>query len=174
MWQHEHFSATKRSEKQMEDFRNVLSDCNMQDLGYRGLPWTYNNKKKGDQNVKVRLDRAVACPKWSSMFPQAEVTHIVSSRSDHCLVLLDLENKRKGRKTTKTQRYEMVWEREESLPDEINTAWEGHVSAGNLQEIHQTLKSTMVCLKDWSTNFFGAVSKEIADLKTKLERLLQN
>jgi hypothetical protein len=122
----------------------------------------------------MRLDRAFACPKWSSMFPQADVTHIVSSRANHCPILLDLDNKRKGRKTTKTQRYEMMWEREEFLLDEINTAWEGHVSAGNLQEIHQKLKSTMVCLKDWSTKSFGAVSKEIADLKTKLERLLEN
>jgi hypothetical protein len=161
-----------KSKWRISEMSSLIVTCKI--LATVDYPGPITIKKKGDQNVKVRLDRAVACPKWSSMFPQAEVTHIVSSRSDHCLVLLDLENKRKGRKTTKTQRYEMVWEREESLPDEINTAWEGHVSAGNLQEIHQTLKSTMVCLKDWSTNFFGAVSKEIADLKTKLERLLQN
>jgi hypothetical protein len=44
MWQHEHISATRRNEKQMEDFRNALSDCNLHDLGFLGLPWTYNNK----------------------------------------------------------------------------------------------------------------------------------
>jgi hypothetical protein len=32
MWQHEHFSATKRNERQMENFRETLSDCNLHDL----------------------------------------------------------------------------------------------------------------------------------------------
>jgi hypothetical protein len=42
MWQYEHFSATPRSEKQMMDFREVLSHCDLHDLGFSGLPWTYN------------------------------------------------------------------------------------------------------------------------------------
>jgi hypothetical protein len=71
MWQHEHFSATKRNERQMENFRETLSDCNLHDLGYSGLPWTYNNKQSGRQNVRVRLDRAVADPSWTNLFPEA-------------------------------------------------------------------------------------------------------
>jgi hypothetical protein len=47
MWQHEHLSITKRNERKMENFREVLSDCNLHDLGFTGLPWTYNNKKEG-------------------------------------------------------------------------------------------------------------------------------
>jgi hypothetical protein len=38
MWQYEHFSATPRSEKQMMDFREVLSHCDLHDLGFSGLP----------------------------------------------------------------------------------------------------------------------------------------
>jgi hypothetical protein len=60
MWQHEHLSATKRNEKQMQIFCEALSDCNLHDLGYSGLPWTYNNKQKDKKNVRIRLDRAVA------------------------------------------------------------------------------------------------------------------
>jgi endonuclease/exonuclease/phosphatase family metal-dependent hydrolase len=62
MWQHEHLSESKRNESLMENFRNVLSHCNLHDLGFTGLPWTYNNKQKGKKNVRVRLDRAVASP----------------------------------------------------------------------------------------------------------------
>jgi endonuclease/exonuclease/phosphatase family metal-dependent hydrolase len=69
MWQHEHLSTTKRNERQMENFRNVLSECNLHDLGFSGLPWTYNNKQKGRKNVRVRLDRATASPEWSNHFP---------------------------------------------------------------------------------------------------------
>ena len=34
MWQFEHFSETRRSERQMEDFRDVLSMCDLHDLGF--------------------------------------------------------------------------------------------------------------------------------------------
>jgi hypothetical protein len=75
MWQHEHFSATRRNEQQMENFRNTLSFCNLHDLGFSDLPWTYNNKQKGRKNVRVRLDRAVAYPDWSNKFPNTMVNH---------------------------------------------------------------------------------------------------
>ena len=43
MWQYEHFSETPRAERQMMDFREVLSHCDLHDIGFSGLPWTYNN-----------------------------------------------------------------------------------------------------------------------------------
>jgi hypothetical protein len=37
-------SARKRPERQMLDFRELLSHCGVHDLGFRGKPWTYDNK----------------------------------------------------------------------------------------------------------------------------------
>jgi hypothetical protein len=52
----------------MEGFRETLDHCELFDLGLSGLPWTYDNRKKGDCNVKVRLDKvlASACSGWIS------------------------------------------------------------------------------------------------------------
>jgi hypothetical protein len=58
MRQYEHFSETPRPERQMMDFREVLSHCDLHDLGFSGLLWTYNNNQGGDRNVRVRLDRS--------------------------------------------------------------------------------------------------------------------
>ena len=44
----------------MAAFRDVLADCGLTDLGFVGLPFTYDNGRDGNANVKVRLDRAVA------------------------------------------------------------------------------------------------------------------
>ena len=68
MWQGEHFSATKRSERHMSNLREVLGWCNLYDLGYRGPAWTFDNKQKGKANVKARLDRGTMdgyVPAWS-------------------------------------------------------------------------------------------------------------
>jgi hypothetical protein len=66
MWQEMHFSRSKRSERLMMDFREVLSHCDLYNIGFVGTPWTWDNKQKGQRNVKVRLDRDVAIPSWST------------------------------------------------------------------------------------------------------------
>jgi exonuclease III len=75
----------------MIDFREVLNHCNLYDLGFTGLPWTYDNMKKGDGNVRVRLDRVVASSGWMQRFANARLHHIVSARSDHCPILMEVE-----------------------------------------------------------------------------------
>jgi hypothetical protein len=62
LWQEEHMSVNPTAVNQMEAFREVLFDCNLSDLGFAGVPYTYDNKRTGWANVCVRLDRAVACP----------------------------------------------------------------------------------------------------------------
>lgn len=123
MWQYEHFSQHPRSERQMLDFREVLSHCDLHDLGFTGLPWTYNNNQAGCRNVRVRLDRAVANTEWIDLFPEANVHHLTSPRSDHKILLLQLL--RNGPvMPKKIFRYEIMWEREEELGTVIERAWQ--------------------------------------------------
>jgi hypothetical protein len=65
MWPHELLSTQKCPERQMLDFRGILSHCDLHDLSFVGQPWAFDNKQPADKNVRVRLDRAVASPSWS-------------------------------------------------------------------------------------------------------------
>jgi hypothetical protein len=56
LWDFEHFSTRHRPEKQMTDIREVLTQCDFHDLGFSGLPWTYDNRQRSNRNVRVRLD----------------------------------------------------------------------------------------------------------------------
>uniref|UniRef100_A0A453EDJ8 Endonuclease/exonuclease/phosphatase domain-containing protein n=1 Tax=Aegilops tauschii subsp. strangulata TaxID=200361 RepID=A0A453EDJ8_AEGTS len=60
LWQHEHLSRSLRAEGQMTAFRDCLLVCELEDLGFSGLPFTYDNGQQGDRNVRVRLDRVCA------------------------------------------------------------------------------------------------------------------
>jgi hypothetical protein len=75
----------------MSLFREALNDCDLVDLGFVGLPYTYDNGRGGDANVKVCLDRAVADTNWRDLFAEATVHHLVSSRSDHCPLLVEIK-----------------------------------------------------------------------------------
>jgi hypothetical protein len=53
----EHFGSQERSERQMEGFREAVADYGFLDLGFSGLPYTWDNWQGESENVKVRLDR---------------------------------------------------------------------------------------------------------------------
>jgi hypothetical protein len=52
--------------------------CGLVDLSFMGASFTYDNKRQGNRNVKVRLDRAVADNNWRNLYSDYEVKHIVS------------------------------------------------------------------------------------------------
>jgi hypothetical protein len=123
MWGFEHFSACDRPKRQMSLFRDALNDCDLVDLGFKGLPFTYDNGRGRAANVKVRLDRAVADTGWRDLFGDATLRHMVSSRSDHCPLLLEIRKESWERHKVRVFHYEITWERLDSRAHEIKEAW---------------------------------------------------
>ncbi|KAL9670161.1 hypothetical protein QQ045_007712 [Rhodiola kirilowii] len=64
-----------RGEWQMKAFREAMVDCDMTDLGYKGSPFTFLNRRRGKKETKARLDRMLANSEWRIMFPDAQVSH---------------------------------------------------------------------------------------------------
>jgi hypothetical protein len=171
MWSFEHFSKRRRPPKQMIEFREVLSFCDLHDLRFQGLPWMYDNKHMGDRNVRVRLDRVVASPSWSQWFPRAKLQHLISVSSDHCPVFLNQVTDQFQAPPKQIMRYEIMWEREESLPSEIKKTWEVCSPAQNLGDVGKSLQSVMRSLRQWSFDKFEAVTKELDNIKAEIEDL---
>lgn len=76
MWSFEHFSSTPRPVQQMLDFREALETSELADLGFVGVPYTYDNKRGGAANVKVRLDRGTTTSDWRNIFGAAMVSQV--------------------------------------------------------------------------------------------------
>jgi hypothetical protein len=155
----------------MKDFREFLSYCDLFDIGFRGTPWTYDNKQQGDRNVKVRLDRAVASPEWSACFPDLRLRHISSSRSDHTPLLLAMEQPENSRPERPIRRYEIAWEREPSLAAAVEEAWSRRVPSEDLGDINFALKDVMSNLYKWKSVHFKSLHKEIERRRLLLEDL---
>ena len=168
MWQFEHFSETRRNERCMEAFRDVLTECDMHDLGFSGLPWTYDSRQTGRRNVRVRLDRAVATSAWSSMFEGAALDHLVSPCSDHCPILLRTAKTMQTNAGERILRYEIMWEREDSLTEVVEEAWTAARPGVNLGSVACALKEVMGSLHEWSKSKFGSVRKKLKELRNKL------
>ena len=98
--------------------------------------------------MRARLDRGVASTDWSDLLPQAQIQHVVTSRSDHFPLVLSLGGDQQGCKN-KYFRYEMMWERVQSLETTVREAWGGKGDAKNLEDVSKKLKkvqkSLVVC-----------------------------
>jgi hypothetical protein len=150
MWQGEHSSRSRRSERLMSNFREVLSECDLHDLGFIGTPWTYDNHRKGDNNVRVRLDRAVACPAWRDCYADTTVQHLTSPASDHCPVLVQLEQEVRVPRRQPKRQYEIFWEREYELAEQVSNAWAEAGEKQDLGDIMHSLNRVMTTLQTCS------------------------
>nr|POE67695.1 hypothetical protein CFP56_13843 [Quercus suber] len=77
-----------RPERQMQVFREALDYCRLKDISFNGFPFTWCNRRLGDQNVWILLDRGVASVNWMLRFPAARIHHLDAFHSDHKPLLL--------------------------------------------------------------------------------------
>ena len=93
----------------MQMFREVLDECELMDLGFKGFPFTWSKHFRDGFSVWERLDRAVASHEWFIEFPGTRVTHINSTTSDHKLLWIDLA--------------EEVWLSDKGCGDTVESVW---------------------------------------------------
>jgi hypothetical protein len=91
--------------------------------------------------------------------------------SDNCPIFLDLEQEHDAQAKQQIMRYEVMWEREETLLQEIQRDWDQWENVHGLGDVACKLKKVMSSLRKWSMEKFGAVAKEIVVLKAKIEDL---
>lgn len=112
LWQFEHLSVRKRGEGQMLAFRELIQNCDLHDLGFTGFPFNYDNRREGRNNVRVRLDRALADDNWRDIFSEVHIVHLTSPCSDHCPIQLQFNMVNPSSNRSKCLHYEICWDRD--------------------------------------------------------------
>lgn len=160
-----------RTFAQMEDFRDCLADCGLVDLGFWGYPYTWDNKREGDENVQVRLDRGACNDGFLEMFPDTSLEHIVIEESDHeALLIRALETAPvRGQQGEKLFHYEEAWTRHEVYDMMIAEAWDAaNTGDQGLAATWQKLGRMIVSMQEWGRVVFGSIRRQISKLKTQL------
>jgi hypothetical protein len=111
----EHEGVGHHTHNQIQGFRDAVDVCSLIDLGYKGHFWTWEKKVAGGTFTRVRLDRALGSAEWAAQFPLASVSHEEVATSNHCALLLQLEEGMTARPCKPTFIYETMWDRHEGL-----------------------------------------------------------
>ncbi|KAL9659123.1 hypothetical protein QQ045_028214 [Rhodiola kirilowii] len=152
----------------MEEFKCVLRDCMLTDLRFKGSKYTYSNKRKGENETKVRLGRAIATQQWREKFPNCKVSHLTTYVSDHCPLLVDLDADA-SRGKSKIFRFEPMWFRHEKLKEFVDNCWSMELST--MSNVSDKLKELSKRLYKWNANTFGNVQHNIRRLKKDLDTI---
>ncbi|KAA3480252.1 reverse transcriptase [Gossypium australe] len=156
-----------REEKKMEEFRQVLADCQVEDLGYSGNWFTWERGNLPETNIQERLDRGVGNEEWRSFFPNYLIQHLPHSFSDHCPILISTEHKTRRHQGTRFK-FEAWWVLEESFFDEVRRSW--NTSTGDLLQKLAILKGD---LSSWANQVRRSRKLKKETLTAKLVTLLE-
>jgi hypothetical protein len=119
----EKFGAALRHRWQMENFNNTLAFCWLQDLGYSGAMFTWCNYREDDHFIEERIDRAMATPEWSDLFP-VKVEVLANRSSDHTPLLISFNKQvQVFSKRNFGFRYEANWSKNDKTKQVVRQAW---------------------------------------------------
>ncbi|XP_042962692.1 uncharacterized protein LOC122296963 [Carya illinoinensis] len=170
----EKWGGKVRPDGQMELFREVMSEGDLHDLGWRGDKYTWSNSHADSTFTKKRLDRAVANPKWMDIYSEAWVEVLVARTSDHkpLLVHLNRQDQRvvaQLRQKKRGFKYEACWALEKECEVVLRKAW-GEDGPHN-QTVMGLLNNSRKALQLWSKSKRQRSGKEIEDKTKYLKRL---
>ncbi|CAM8900258.1 unnamed protein product [Rhodiola kirilowii] len=154
-----------RNQWQIHNFRRVVEDCHLIDLGFVGYPYTFSNRRKGEEEVQARLDRVLADEAWKRKFPKATVSHLHLHASDHQLILMNTDSRCRLRRK-KLFRFEVMWFNHQDYSKMMEDFW---INCGNNSDGWPVnLNSCKEMLKAWSRSSFGDMRRKIQSIKQEL------
>ncbi|XP_030923509.1 uncharacterized protein LOC115950456 [Quercus lobata] len=168
----EKLGGAPRSQKQMDDFREVIHQCGFKDLGFEGPEFTWCNMQEGDSRVLLRLDRALATPEWIDHYKNVKVHHLVESTSDHCALLLTDTAVTQELSSKRRFHFEAMWTKRAECKDIIQGAWVDSQDLHSPSGIAARLRNCAKNLSKWNKTVFGQIPKKIKEKRETLNYLV--
>ncbi|KAM2256227.1 hypothetical protein TB2_046452 [Malus domestica] len=138
---------------QILNFREVVNDCDLKDLGFCGEPFTWFTLR--NWGIKEQLDRVLANIAWCNLFTNHFVTHLKPCKSDH--VLLALVFLGGGHRNSHTQtlfHFEEMQIGHNDCADIMKQAGSTEVAGYPKYQVMEKIKFTRVALLKWHQDTF--------------------
>ncbi|PKU63886.1 hypothetical protein MA16_Dca009870 [Dendrobium catenatum] len=152
----------------MDEFNSMISDCNLNDIGYFGSLFTWNRA-----NLWQRLDRFLFNDDWIANFPSSNIEHLSINLSDHSPILLNI-NKIPPHASF-SFRFQNMWLLHADFSNLLNCNWKAPVFPDNkitsMLRLWAKLSRFKQCLKWWNKNIFKNIFSNIKDAESQVINL---
>ncbi|KAI0494122.1 hypothetical protein KFK09_024253 [Dendrobium nobile] len=149
----------------MEDFNTMINDCQLNDIGFFGSPFTWYRA-----NLWQRLDRILFNNDWISKFFSTNVEHLSRTLSDHSPMLLNINV------TSQTGsfafRFLNMWLLHENFNEMLQVNWNAPIfpdnSISGMLRLWAKLARLKQCIRYWNKNVFKNVFSNILQAEQKV------
>ena len=145
-------------------FREVLDECGLMDLGFRGEKYTWKGKRPGGM-VLERLDRAVANNTWFASNPGTQVQHLQSHASDLRPIIVKPDGI--FPKPCRPFKFEKMWLSNWGCSDTVICTWGNSAPDTTMAQDAGKIKLCGDRLSIWSKKSFGCI-KKMLETKSKM------
>ncbi|XP_020266528.1 uncharacterized protein LOC109842018 [Asparagus officinalis] len=171
----EKLGGSALTEADTGDFRDFISDCNLNHLKTSGWFYTWNNKQSSDSRVWCRLDRALVNDAWIHSFNSSHVEFLLPNFSDHSPALVSIyDDQIQGKKPFK---FFNMWTKHQSFSTTVSNVWKGKIKGFSMFSVYSKLKMLKVALKGLNKKHFHNISEQVQMARLTLENVqekLQN
>lgn len=131
VYSHEKEGGAPRPVRMMQNFRDALVDCELDDMGFSGEQFTWRRRR-----IRERLDSAVYNAGFHGLFPHATVTNAPHLKSDHRPVVLDTEGDEADHihQGQRQHQFEARWLQENEVMERVSEAWARTPGSASLSE----------------------------------------
>lgn len=105
-------------EQKIENFCNVLADCQLLDVGFSGNQFTWERGNLSETNIRERLDCEVSNDEWMTLFPEVTIQHMSHSFLDYYPLFITTK-RAENWVTTKAFKFEAWWIMEELFNEKV-------------------------------------------------------
>jgi hypothetical protein len=158
LYNHEKKGGAAPNQTSINKFAYCLGDCNLNDLGFKGVPFTW---RRG--TLLERLDRAVCNHMWRTSYENSSVIHIPIEKSDHVALWLRLDpnirmNRRRG-----GFKFLAPWLTHEDFHTQVESTWSNSNSWG------ENVKRFTNHIISWNRDVFGHIFKRKQRIFNRIE-----
>lgn len=143
-------------------FATWVQSLGLIDAGFIGPIFTWNHGREVDTRRSARLDRLLTDEEWRRLFPEATLTHLPHSHSDHCPILLQTKRNASVGMGRRPFRFLAAWMEHRDFTRVIEENWRTDIN------VPASLDVLKEALTDWNKNVFGNI---FARKKKLLRRL---
>ncbi|VFQ87851.1 unnamed protein product [Cuscuta campestris] len=144
----------------IDDFKDCISSCNLQDPELKGNLFTWmGNRSRG--RVLCRLDRILINQATLDLFSEVFLYHLGRTTSDHKALLLDWNMI--DYHGPKPFRFLNAWTLDSSFYEMVRSHWNTVHYGRGMRGLANKLQTLKKAIRDWNTHHFGDIFKEVLE-----------
>ena len=153
----------------MGRFRRWVNDMAVTELPLHGRKYTWSSSSTSASPTLVRLDRVFCSLEWEEMFPDCLLQSCASGDSDHCPLLLGLQDSPASKRRF---HFEAFWPSLDGFMETVEAAWTAVPARPcPLETLSLKFKATARSLQSWSQKTVGHLNSQLLLAKEILHQL---